>query len=294
MARRRARHVIAKALRCRSACTSRPCPGGAGPAAGSSGASRLGTKQRLLARVLAHARRAVAHAEARVLPAAHRQLEREVVDAASLTETAPLRSGVRSPRRGPTSLVQTDAARPYRRVVGQPDRLLGVGDLHDRERRAEGLLGHRSHRVVDVGEHGRLVEAATARRAAAAGVTRAPASRASLTWSLTMSSCGGKVIAPTSTLPAPPARPGAAPSTFAVTLSTELVVDRRLDVDALDRDARLAAVLHRVVDAALAARSRSASASTIIGSLPPSSSETGVSVSAARAITFLPVARGAR
>src|SRR3954452_736237 len=33
----------------------------------------------------------------------------------------------------------------------------------------------------------------------------------------------------------------------------------------------------------------SASRSTIIGSLPPSSSDTGVSVSAARAITFLPV-----
>ena len=40
----------------------------------------------------------------------------------------------------------------------------------------------------------------------------------------------------------------------------------------------------------MAARSRSASASTIIGSLPPSSSDTGVSVSAARAMTFLPVA----
>ena len=42
--------------------------------------------------------------------------------------------------------------------------------------------------------------------------------------------------------------------------------------------------------AALAARSRSASASTIIGSLPPSSSDTGVSVRAARSMTFLPVA----
>ena len=38
-----------------------------------------------------------------------------------------------------------------------------------------------------------------------------------------------------------------------------------------------------------AARSTSASASTIIGSLPPSSSDTGVSVCAARSITFLPV-----
>ena len=41
--------------------------------------------------------------------------------------------------------------------------------------------------------------------------------------------------------------------------------------------------------AALAARSRSASARTIIGSLPPSSRLTGVRVSAARAITLRPV-----
>jgi hypothetical protein len=39
----------------------------------------------------------------------------------------------------------------------------------------------------------------------------------------------------------------------------------------------------------LAARSTSASAHTIIGSLPPSSSETGVNVRAARSITALPV-----
>ncbi len=38
------------------------------------------------------------------------------------------------------------------------------------------------------------------------------------------------------------------------------------------------------------ARSMSASARTIIGSLPPSSSETGVSRSAALAMIFLPVA----
>ena len=41
--------------------------------------------------------------------------------------------------------------------------------------------------------------------------------------------------------------------------------------------------------AALAARSTSASAHTIIGSLPPSSSDTGVSVRAARSITLRPV-----
>ena len=72
-------------------------------------------------------------------------------------------------------------------------------------------------------------------------------------------------------------------------LGHKLVVDRSLHVDALDRDARLAAVLHRVVDRVLAARSRSASARTIMGSLPPSSSETGVRVWAARSMTFRPV-----
>ena len=63
-----------------------------------------------------------------------------------------------------------------------------------------------------------------------------------------MSSCVGNVIAPTSTLPGPAGAPWRSALTFSVTLRDELVVDRRLDVDALDRDAGLAAVLHRVVD----------------------------------------------
>jgi hypothetical protein len=41
--------------------------------------------------------------------------------------------------------------------------------------------------------------------------------------------------------------------------------------------------------AALAARSRSASFKTIMGSLPPSSSETGIGLRAARSITVRPV-----
>ena len=51
---------------------------------------------------------------------------------------------------------------PVAAVVGERDRLLGVGDAHHRQRRPEGLLGHAEHRVVDAGQHGRLVEAARA------------------------------------------------------------------------------------------------------------------------------------
>ena len=50
--------------------------------------------------------------------------------------------------------------------------------------------------------------------------TVAPASRASSTWRSTMSSCGGNVIAPTSTLPGPPGAPWRSALTFSVTLAT--------------------------------------------------------------------------
>ena len=62
-----------------------------------------------------------------------------------------------------------------------------------------------------------------------------------------MSICGGNVIAPTSTVPGPAGSPWRSAWTLLGDLRDELVVDRRLDVHALDRDAGLAAVLHRVV-----------------------------------------------
>ena len=61
-----------------------------------------------------------------------------------------------------------------------------------------------------------------------------------------MSSCFGNVTAPTSTDPGPLGAPWRSALTFSVTLADEVVVDRRLDVHALDRDAGLPAVLHRV------------------------------------------------
>ena len=62
-----------------------------------------------------------------------------------------------------------------------------------------------------------------------------------------MSSCFGNVTAPTSTLPGPAGAPWRSALHLVGDLRDELVVDRRLDVDALDGDAGLPAVLHRVV-----------------------------------------------
>ena len=98
----------------------------------------------------------------RGLPAAHRQLEREVVQLRVVDADG---ARVDAPR---DLLAARDVLRPHRRrepvgrVVGEPDRLLGVLHAHDRQRRAERLLGHARHRVVDVGEHRRLVEAPAA------------------------------------------------------------------------------------------------------------------------------------
>ena len=60
-----------------------------------------------------------------------------------------------------------------------------------------------------------------------------------------VSICGGNVIAPTSTLPGAPGAPWRSARDFSTTFGDELVVDRLLDVDALDRHADLPAVAHR-------------------------------------------------
>ena len=52
-------------------------------------------------------------------------------------------------------------------------------------------------------------------------VIRAPASRACSTWRLTMSSCGGNVIAPTSTLAGPAGTPWRSARTRSLTASTK-------------------------------------------------------------------------
>src|SRR5215213_425420 len=110
--------------------------------------------------VLLDALGAVAHADARLAHAAERKLLRGVVDDAVVhARVAGLDAGGEALALvdvlGPDARVE-----PVARVVGELDRLLLVAHLHDRQRRPERLLDHDLHRVVDVGQHGRLEEVA--------------------------------------------------------------------------------------------------------------------------------------
>ena len=79
-------------------------------------------------------------------------------------------------------------------------------------------------------------------------ITRAPFSTASSTWLEITSICGGKVIAPMSTVPGAGGRALAQRLDALGEKREELVVDGLLDVDALDRDAGLARVADPVGD----------------------------------------------
>ena len=96
---------------------------------------------RLALRVLADPVGAVAGPEARGLPAAHRQLERDVVDL-RVVDAARRRPRSAAPALSPRLGVARPDRRlqPVRALVGELDRLVGVGDLHHRQRRAERLL----------------------------------------------------------------------------------------------------------------------------------------------------------
>jgi hypothetical protein len=166
----------------------------------------------------------------------------------SLTQTAP---GDRLAARG--VLGEDRGTEPVGRVVGQADGLLGVGDPHDGQRRAEGLLAHDVHRVVDADEHRRLVPVA------ALPVVPARAAdddlRALRTRVVDMALDDVDLRREGDRADVGRARPGGAlvaqRARLLGDLRDELVVDRRLDVDALDADAGLAAVEHRVVDGAV-------------------------------------------
>ena len=122
-----------------------------------------GDQERLALGVLADPVRPVARPHPRRLPAAHRQLERAVVELSVVDAADPRLDPAGQPLpllgiAGPDRRLE-----PVRPVVGQPHRLLGVADPHHRQRRPEGLLVHAAHRMVDVGEDGRLEEAAGGR-----------------------------------------------------------------------------------------------------------------------------------
>ena len=164
---------------------------------------------------------------------------------------------------------------PVAAVVGEPHGLVGVAHLHDRQRRAEGLLGHDLHRVVDAGEHGRLEELARARaRPCRRPAPRRPCRPRPGRGLRTISICGGNVIAPTSTWPGSPGRALAQLARLRDDLlrrTRRRPAPRRRRARPRCRSGRCCDIAH--CTAMFAARSTSASRSTIIGSLPPSSSE---------------------
>src|SRR5215211_9356861 len=201
-----------------------------------------GDQDRLRLAVLLDALGAVAHADARLAHAAERKLLRGVVDDAVVDAGA---AGLDARRQslalvdvlGPDARVQ-----PVARVVGELDRLLLVAHLHDRQRRAERFLDHDRHRVVDVGQDRRLEEvppplaplaAHAHRRALLHGVVhvrldqvdlRRPGHRSDLD----LTGPAGLALAQRARLLDDPV--------------DEVVVDRLLHVDALDRLADLAGV----------------------------------------------------
>ena len=119
--------------------------------------------QRLALRVLADPFGAVARAEPRRLPAAHRQLERGVIRLRVVDDRRPRLDHARDPLAAFVVAGPDRGLEAVGPVVGELDRLLGVTHPHHRQGRPERLLGHAAHRVVDIREHGRLVEAARAR-----------------------------------------------------------------------------------------------------------------------------------
>ena len=126
-------------------------------------------EDRLLLAELADSAGAVARADPGSLRAAHRQLQRNVVehrvvdaDGACLNALGDLLAASNVAR-------EDRSTEPKLAVVGEADCLLGILDLHDRQSRPEGLLVHRRHRMVNVNEHRRLKEVAGAAAALTAG-----------------------------------------------------------------------------------------------------------------------------
>src|SRR2546427_10926657 len=204
---------------------------------------------RLLRAELADAARAVAVADAALLPAAHRHLGDSVVDehvvdahGARLDAASDARAACEVP--GPHAGVEAVA-----RVVGEADRLLLVAHAHDGDHRAEGLVAHHVHVVVDIYQDGRLEVEARQIGAALAPRQHLRAARDGvLHVALDLLDLGREGHG----ADLDHARVGRALADLADLvhhLPNEGVVHRGLDVDALDRDADLPRVHPAAVDA---------------------------------------------
>ena len=202
------------------------------------------------------------------------------------TEPASISAARASPRpesRGPEARAQAEAG-----AVRQLDRLVGVPRADHRRHRAEGLLVEGGHAGPDAGEHGRRVELALRRSSRWPPVrSAAPASTERRTWSSRSSSRSSRASGPTSV-----ARSSGSPTFRRLhgrdELLLEAVGDRLVDDEALGRDAALAGVDRARPGRLRAPPRRSASARTMNGSEPPSSSTVFLSCRPASAATSMP------
>ena len=145
------------------------------------------------------------------------------------------------------------------------------------------------HRVVDAGEHGRLVEAAGAvADAPPVDDARAPLDRVA-TWRVDQLDLGREDDRADVDGARRPGRALAKRLDLAGEPLDELVVDGVLDVDALDRDADLTRVVEPVGGGGVGGALEVGVGEHDHRVLAAELEATGVSVSAACAITFLPV-----
>src|SRR4051794_27813 len=100
-------------------------------------AAEAGDHERLGAAELADALGAVAIADPRLLPAAHRHVGGEVVDQHVVDVDGPALDPAGDPF-GVGALAEDRARQSVAGVVGEPQRLLGIAHLHHPDHRAEG------------------------------------------------------------------------------------------------------------------------------------------------------------
>ena len=202
--------------------------------------------QRLALRVLADPVRAVARAQPGGLPAAHRQLERRVVQLRVVDDRRPGLDPARDPLAALVVAGPHGGLEAVRPLVGERDRLLGVADAHHRQRRAKRLLDHAAHRVVHAVEHRRPVEAPRAGCALAAGDHAGALLDRVAHVRLDQLDLRREDDRPDVDRAGLAGRPLPQALDLLRQQLEELVVHGLLDVDALDRDADLAGVVEPV------------------------------------------------
>ena len=180
---------------------------------------------------------------------------------------------------------------PKLRIVVDRDGLVQIAHLDQREHRPEDLLLRHPHIARHPAEQRRRVEAAPARSPSVAGSPpqrmRAPSSRATSIYACTRSRCAMLISGPTSVVSARP-WPSRSVATRASSRSSNCARAPDWTITRLHAVQRCPAVPKADQTMPSTARSRSASFSTMMAFLPPSSSATRFSPRAASTFTSRP------